>query len=1095
MSVAFHQHSKELSQWYKELQESLRRNTVSESVEGAETDLAEFEHQRNITVDASVNTISIGQNLIDQLRQIEMDSKKVNYGDTCRHIDGMLTSLDDGRSKLDDLWATRRLKLELCLQLRHFERDALELLSKLPIWTQEMDTREYSFELDGADFILKSHLELVESIQENTVQLIQKGRDLVQLFDSAGKVSMKTGDLPAQTRITVLLDDIRDAYLELEEVAESRRTQLEQCRDLRQFEVDAEQVETWIHSAEKMLAVAAIPNSLLEAEQLQAEHQEFELAIEKTQQSAIRLHDNAFKLLEAQHYDSQRIRGIASDIERRWQQLVMQSEDRRKLFQYGASFYKTSEQVQSVLEDLEREYTREEDLCGGGTSSDNRAPPQVTEADITRHMSRHQDQKESFLRACTMARRNAESFLKYLKKCNIYASQGGAAMADRTKGPEGYVKRILEELLGQEDKVLDHWTQKKKRLDQCLQYVLFEGSARQALNWIHDTGEFYLSTHTKLGEDKEETEGLLKEYNEFKNSAKENGEKVKLLLRLADSQLEKGQSHASRIKSWVSAVDKRYRDFSLRMDKYRAQLEGKLGLSHEDDSNLLLDHRKSDSSLEVKLRDATKGVGEEKRKSARKREFIMAELLQTEQAYVRDLHCCITNYMCEMMASVGEVPAGIVGKETTIFGNIEEIYAFHKDIFLKELEKYEAMPEDVGHCFVTWADKFQMYVNYCKNKPDSNALLVEHAGAFFDEMQKKHNLGLSVQAYIIKPVQRITKYQLLLKDLIATCEEGKGEIQDALDVMLTVPKKANDAMHLSMLEGFDDNLAAHGEVILQDAFQVWDTKQIFRKGRERHIFLFEMFLVFSKETKDSTGKTKYVYKSKMDTSDLGITEFIEGDHCKFALWTGRTPSNDNRIVLKAPSMDNKQEWIRKLREVVQDRQIHLRAALTDTVKFSKASFTQSAAPGSGSLSQKSSRSYNSEESLNDESLLERADRNSITSVSTTNTNSDKDSVRLSAECGVVVEDFEAEPGSQEEMTIRRGQAVEILDQPAPDWLVVRTLGPDNATPVEGLVPTYCVRCTANRYSSGSLGTYMLCVACTLSLLSLWCIHIFLFFNC
>ena len=23
-------------------------------------------------------------------------------------------------------------------------------------------------------------------------------------------------------------------------------------------------------------------------------------------------------------------------------------------------------------------------------------------------------------------------------------------------------------------------------------------------------------------------------------------------------------------------------------------------------------------------------------------------------------------------------------------------------IFLKELEKYESMPEDVGHCFVTW---------------------------------------------------------------------------------------------------------------------------------------------------------------------------------------------------------------------------------------------------------------------------------------------------------------------------------------------------------------------------------------------------------
>ncbi|XP_030830052.1 kalirin [Strongylocentrotus purpuratus] len=1074
MSVAFHQHSKELSIWYKELQESLRSSIVSEAVDGAEKDLAEFEHQRTITVDASVNTIGIGQNLIDQLRQIEMDTKKANYSDTCHHIDGMLNNLEDGRSKLDDLWATRRLKLELCLQLRHFERDALELLSQLPIWTQEMHNRDYSFDLDAADFILKSHLELVESIQENTVQLIQKGRDLVQLFDSAGKVSMRTGSIPAQTRITVLLDDIRDAYLELEDVSESRRIQLEQCRDLRQFEVDAEQVETWIHTAEKMLAVAAIPNSLNEAEQLQAEHQQFELAIEKTQESAIRLHDTAYKLLESRHYDSERIQGIASSIERRWQALVMQSEDRRKLFQYAASFYKTSEQVQSVLEDLEREYTREEDLCGGG--SGDRSPPQVSDADIAKHMSRHQDQKESFLRACTMARRNAESFLKYLKKCNVYSSQQGSTMADRTRGPEGYVKRILEELLLQEDKVLDHWTQKKKRFDQCLQYVLFEASARQALNWIHDTGEFYLSTHTKLGEDKEETEGLLTEYNEFKSAAKENGEKVKLLLRLADSQLEKGQSHATRIKSWVSAVDKRYRDFSLRMDKYRVQLEGKLGLSHEDDGNLSLDHRKSDSSLELKFRDAAKGGGEEKRKSARKREFIMAELLQTEQAYVRDLHCCITNYMCEMMASVGEVPGGIIGKEHIIFGNIEEIYAFHKDVFLKELEKYESMPEDVGHCFVTWADKFQMYVTYCKNKPDSNALLVEHGGAFFDEMQKKHNLGLSVQAYIIKPVQRITKYQLLLKDLLATCEEGRGEIQDALDVMLTVPKKANDAMHVSMLEGFDDYLRAHGEVILQDAFQVWDTKQIFRKGRERHIFLFEMFLVFSKETKDSTGKTKYMYKSKMDMSDLGITEHIEGDHCKFALWTGRTPSSDNRIVLKAQSMDNKQEWIRRLREVVQDRQIHPRAALIDTVKFSKTSFTKSAPSTSSSLSQKSSRSYNSEESLNDESLLGGYDRNSITSVSTNNTNytdnSDRDSTRMSTECGVVVEDFEA--SSSRELMVSRGQTVEILDQlyeKNRDWYLIRTLAQDNATPIEGLVPASCIRVPSQRYSSSSLGMW------------------------
>lgn len=41
----------------------------------------------------------------------------------------------------------------------------------------------------------------------------------------------------------------------------------------------------------------------------------------------------------------------------------------------------------------------------------------------------------------------------------------------------------------------------------------------------------------------------------------------------------------------------------------------------------------------------------------------------------------------------------------------------------------------------------------------------------------------------------------LLQELLTCCEEGKGEIKDGLEVMLSVPKRANDAMHLSMLEG------------------------------------------------------------------------------------------------------------------------------------------------------------------------------------------------------------------------------------------------------------------------------------------------------
>ena len=70
-----------------------------------------------------------------------------------------------------------------------------------------------------------------------------------------------------------------------------------------------------------------------------------------------------------------------------------------------------------------------------------------------------------------------------------------------------------------------------------------------------------------------------------------------------------------------------------------------------------------------------------------------------------------------------------------------------------------------------------MYVQYCKNKPESNTTIIQNAGGFFDSIQKENNLEHPIPAYLIKPVQRITKYQLLLKDLQSCCDEGQGEIK------------------------------------------------------------------------------------------------------------------------------------------------------------------------------------------------------------------------------------------------------------------------------------------------------------------------------
>ena len=61
-----------------------------------------------------------------------------------------------------------------------------------------------------------------------------------------------------------------------------------------------------------------------------------------------------------------------------------------------------------------------------------------------------------------------------------------------------------------------------------------------------------------------------------------------------------------------------------------------------------------------------------------------------------------------------------------------------------------------------------------------------------------------------------------------------------------------------------------GELLLQDSFLVWEPKSLIRKGRDRHLFLFELSLIFSKEIKDSSGRTKYLYKSRLRVPEIQI---------------------------------------------------------------------------------------------------------------------------------------------------------------------------------------------------------------------------------
>ncbi|KAM3969030.1 LOW QUALITY PROTEIN: trio Rho guanine nucleotide exchange factor [Aphomia sociella] len=1020
LAVLLYTHEKDLLQWLETLRSGGGVCATDDSPEAARRALDQCAQHRAASLDACAATIGQGEALLQDLRS-SGDSDAASTA----AVETTLERLRGTRGALEELWSDRERRLELTLQLRHFERDALEVSSRLELWGDELQRTEPPRDPQQAEQALAAHNESVARMQHATYQVVKQGQELAaaiaeasDVMASSGSEASETAPLDAQARVQLLLEFLHDRQLDLEELAEERRARFEQCVQLGQFQKDAAQVVSWIRNGEAMLAASfSIPGTLAEAEQLKREHDQFQVAVEKTHASAVQVKYRADALRAANHYDPHTIREISEEVTERWQRLVTCAEERHKLVTASLNFYKTAEQVCSVLDSLEREYRRDEDWCGSAAApaTDELTPAQSIAdkaAQVAALIVKHGEQKEAFLKACTLARRTAETFLKYAARSAQVHGQTAAA----SKAHHEQTRAILDTLLAQENKVLEHWTVRKKRLEQCQQFALFERSARAAVEWIRETQERCGAAAAAAAA----------------GVARESRERVRLLAQLADGLVEKGHPHAVQIKEWVAAVDARYAEFSGSMEGGESEAESDSGVAPSLASS-------QSTEPDTRSEPQQAAAGDDKRRSARRKEFIMAELLQTERAYVKDLETCITCYLREMRTDPSSVPSALQGKEDIIFGNIEEIHRFHERVFLRELDKYETMPEDVGHCFVTWAREFDMYVSYCRNKPDSNAAVVQNAGDYFERVQRKKKLEHPLAAYLIKPVQRITKYQLLLKDLQACCAEGQGEIKDGLEVMLSVPKKANDAMHLSLLEGCDVPMDSLGEVVLQDSFHVWDLRQIIKKGRERRVFLFDLHLLLAKEVKDSHGKAKYIYKTKFMTSELGVTEHIEADECKFSVWTGRAPmASDCRIVLKAPSLEVKQTWVRRLREVIQE------------TYFSGALQQPPRSPGRvrPTSSQRSSRDL--EETPIDETT-ENLDRNSLASFGSGNTT---DSDKAGPEMTWVVAEHTA--SSAGELTVTKGQQVEVVEvcQGRADWWVVRVPG---EPPQEGAVPAHVLK--------------------------------------
>uniref|UniRef100_A0A3B4DX31 Pleckstrin homology domain containing, family G (with RhoGef domain) member 4 n=1 Tax=Pygocentrus nattereri TaxID=42514 RepID=A0A3B4DX31_PYGNA len=296
----------------------------------------------------------------------------------------------------------------------------------------------------------------------------------------------------------------------------------------------------------------------------------------------------------------------------------------------------------------------------------------------------------------------------------------------------------------------------------------------------------------------------------------------------------------------------------------------------------------------------------EPRAKGSKLRHIVDEMVTTEREYVRSLRYIIDHYFPEMERP--DLPQDLRGKRSVIFGNLEKLVDFHSQYFLKELESCCNHPLRVSHCFLRHQDQFGLYALYSKNKPKSDALLASHGNSFFRHKQLELEDKMDLASYLLKPIQRMSKYALLLKDLIKEVSEAQEQelsyLRAAAEMVKFQLRHGNDLLAMDAIRDCDVNLKEQGQLVRQDEFTIWYG----RKKCQRHVFLFEDLVLFSKPKRIEGGLDVYIYKHSFKTADVGMTETSGESGLRFEIWFRRRTSKNQTYILQASTAEVKQAW-------------------------------------------------------------------------------------------------------------------------------------------------------------------------------------------
>ncbi|XP_036376568.1 FERM, ARHGEF and pleckstrin domain-containing protein 2 [Megalops cyprinoides] len=322
--------------------------------------------------------------------------------------------------------------------------------------------------------------------------------------------------------------------------------------------------------------------------------------------------------------------------------------------------------------------------------------------------------------------------------------------------------------------------------------------------------------------------------------------------------------------------------------------------------------------------------GRRKRYPTDKAYFIAKEILTTERTYLKDLEV-ITVWFRSAVIKENAMPEALM---TLLFSNIDPIYEFHRG-FLKEIDQRLALWEGRSNAHVK--GDYQrigdvMLKNMCAlkeftgylQKHDEVLTELEKASkrlkkleAVYKEFELQKVCYLPLNTFLLKPIQRLMHYKLILERL---CKHYASEHRDRNDCKEALKEVAEMAAQLQSslirLENFQkltelqrdligiENLTAPGREFIREGCLYKLTK----KGlQQRMFFLFSDMLLYT--SKGVTATNQFKVHGQLSLHGM-IVEESENDwsvpHC-FTIYSAQ-----RTIVVAASSKAEMGKWIQDL---------------------------------------------------------------------------------------------------------------------------------------------------------------------------------------